>query len=73
VTGTAGDGRRLTRDPRLWRVIIAASIGVHSLENALRGVLIAAGVLTVAMSAVLVALGRRRVPATASPVATARS
>jgi len=39
---------------------------VHGLENALRGVLIAAGVLAVAMSALLVALGRRsRVPAAA--------
>jgi len=32
VTGTAGDERRLTRDPRLWRVIIAASIGVFAIE-----------------------------------------
>jgi len=39
---------------------------LHGLENALRGVLIAAGVLAVAMSALLVALGRRsRVPAAA--------
>jgi hypothetical protein len=48
----------------------SAGSGVHALEDALRGVLIAAGVLAVAISAVLVALGRRRrVPATvtASP------
>ena len=32
MTGTAGDERRLTRDPRLWRVIIAASIGVFAIE-----------------------------------------
>src|ERR1700704_1119493 len=32
VTGTAGDERRLTRDPRLWRVIIAASIGGFAIE-----------------------------------------
>ena len=32
VTATAGDERRLTRDPRLWRVIIAASIGVFAIE-----------------------------------------
>jgi MFS family permease len=32
VTGTAGDQPHLTRDPRLWRVIIAASIGVFAIE-----------------------------------------
>jgi len=42
---------------------------VHSLENALRGVLIGAGVLAVAMSALLVALGRRTVPTTAAAAA----
>jgi MFS family permease len=44
----------------------SAGAGVHSLENALRGVLIGAGVLAVAMSALLVALGRRTVPTTAA-------
>jgi predicted MFS family arabinose efflux permease len=32
VTGTAADDQRLTRDPRLWRVVIAASIGVFAIE-----------------------------------------
>ena len=54
----------------------SAGAGAHALEDALRGVLIAAGVLALAMSALLVALGRhRRVPATviaaASPQACA--
>ena len=50
----------------------SAGAGVHGLENALRGVLIAAGVLAVAMSALLVALGRRsRVPATAAATTAA--
>src|SRR5436309_13497856 len=31
VMGAAGDERRLTRDPRLWRVIIAATIGVFAI------------------------------------------
>jgi len=40
---------------------------VHALETALRGVLIAVGILAVAMSALLVALGRRSpVPTTAA-------
>ena len=37
----------------------SAGAGVHALETALRGVLIAVGILAVAMSALLVALGRR--------------
>jgi EmrB/QacA subfamily drug resistance transporter len=32
VTGAGGGERRLTRDPRLWRVIIAASLGVFAIE-----------------------------------------
>jgi predicted MFS family arabinose efflux permease len=32
VTRTGRDDRRLTRDPRLWRVIIAASLGVFAIE-----------------------------------------
>jgi EmrB/QacA subfamily drug resistance transporter len=32
VTATGRDDRRLTRDPRLWRVIIAASLGVFAIE-----------------------------------------
>lgn len=51
----------------------SAGAGVHSLENALRGVLIGAGVLAVAMSALLVALGRRSVPTTAAAVAATQS
>ena len=47
----------------------SAGAGVHSLENALRGVLIGAGVLAVAMSALLVGLGRRTVPTTAAAAA----
>lgn len=48
----------------------SAGAGVHGLENALRGVLIAAGVLAVAMSALLLALGRRsRVPAAVAAAA----
>ena len=42
---------------------------MHSLENALCGVLIGAGVLAVAMSALLVALGRRTVTTTAAAAA----
>jgi MFS family permease len=52
----------------------SAGAGVHGLEDALRGVLIAAGVLAVAMSALLVALGRRsRVPAAAAAAAAHQS
>lgn len=32
MTGAGGGERRLTRDPRLWRVIIAASLGVFAIE-----------------------------------------
>ncbi len=32
MTETGRDDRRLTRDPRLWRVIIAASLGVFAIE-----------------------------------------
>src|SRR5438094_8558199 len=32
VMGAAGDDRRLTRDPRLWRAVTAASIGVFAIE-----------------------------------------
>jgi MFS family permease len=46
--------------------ISAFTYAVDSLEKALRGVLIGAGVLAVAMSALLVALGRRTVPTTAA-------
>ena len=32
MTETGRDDRRLTRDPRLWRVIIAAALGVFAIE-----------------------------------------
>jgi EmrB/QacA subfamily drug resistance transporter len=51
-------------------VVESANAGKNGLETALQGVLIGAGALAVLMSAVLVALGRRRPgPATVTPAA----